>query len=224
MLIARWRNLIECLPAGVKLLAVSKGYSANSIRELADFGQRDFGESRIQEALPKIESLKDLKKLRWHFIGRLQSNKIRKVVRRFEVIHSVDSLRLAQSISRIAGEEKKLPKAMLQIKLREDPNKSGFSPENLKTFYKEIFSLPNIKFIGLMTMAPKNLDLKNRRNLFLECRDLADQLGLKDCSMGMSQDWEEALEAGATWIRVGSLLFNPCVAQNNCAQDITKND
>ena len=100
----RWRDLVRHLPAGVNLLAVSKGHSADSIRTLVDLGQRDFGESRLQEALPKLEALADQRRLlRWHFVGGLQANKVRGVVKHFEVIHSVDSKALAERISRIAG-------------------------------------------------------------------------------------------------------------------------
>ena len=112
----RWTALQAELPATARLLAVSKGHPAEAIRALAESGQRDFGESRLQEARPKQELLTDLS-LRWHFIGRLQSNKVRSVVRAFPVIHSVDSLSLAQRLSRIAGEEAQRPEVLLQVKL-----------------------------------------------------------------------------------------------------------
>ena len=96
---------------------------------------------------------------------------------------------------------------MLQVKLREDPKKFGFNSENLMNDWDEIIQLPNVDVIGLMTISPILLDLNERKTLFRECRCLADKLQLKDCSMGMSGDWEEAVEAGATWIRLGSLLF-----------------
>ncbi len=202
-----WRHLVDALPSRVNLLAVSKGKPASEIRALAELGQLDFGESRLQEALPKLHSLRDLLNLRWHFIGHLQSNKVRAVVRSFSWIHSVDSLPLAERISRISGEEGCSPQIMLQVKFRKDFNKGGFDPTLLGRLWPELRKLPNITIIGLMTMAPKNLDLLDRQNLFRDCRELANQLGLADCSMGMSQDWEQAVEAGATWVRLGSAVF-----------------
>ncbi len=214
----------KCLPASVQLLAVSKGHPASSIRALADLGQLQFGESRLQEALPKLKELSDIKSLRWHFIGRLQSNKVRVVVKSFEVIHSVDSLALAERISRISGEEKCVPEIMFQVKFREDPTKGGFSPENLIENWPSLIRLPNLKLVGLMTMAPINLGLEEKRLLFRDCRTLADQLDLSDCSMGMSNDWQEALKAGSTWLRLGSALFGARQNGVNQHTDITKSD
>ena len=195
------------LPKEVNLLAVSKGQNQDSIRELANNGQIDFGESRLQEAAPKIKSLSDSSKIRWHFVGRLQANKVRGVVKTFDVIHSVNSLTLAERISRISGEESRSLKIMFQVKLREDPSKIGFSKDELLEAWPKLIGLSNFEVVGLMTIPPICIDLKERKNLFRECRDLADSLQLKDCSMGMSRDWKEAVEAGSTWIRVGTLLF-----------------
>ncbi len=207
MLPSRWRNLTNQLPEGVQLLAVSKGQPASSIRQLVDLGQRDFGESRLQEALLKFDSLADCPELRWHFIGRLQSNKVRAVVRSFSVIHSLDSESLLMRVSRIAVEEKRNPQALLQVKFRDDPTKGGFDPIQLLEAWPNLVNLQNLNLIGLMTMAPMQLSLNEKKELFRECRTLADQLGLEHCSMGMSSDWKEAIEAGATWIRLGSMLF-----------------
>ena len=204
----RWTALQAALPATARLLAVSKGHPAAAIRELAGSGQRAFGESRLQEALPKQEQLADLA-LQWHFIGRLQSNKVRSVVRAFPVIHSVDSLPLAQRVSRIAGEEEKRPEVLLQVKLRPDANKGGFLRDELLSAWTELAALPSITVVGLMTMAPMGCDADDRRALFEECRALADQLELRECSMGMSGDWQEAAAAGSTWLRLGSVLFGP---------------
>ncbi len=215
----RWRDLVDSLPVGVHLLAVSKGHPAALIRQLAELGQQDFGESRLQEALPKLEALADLKVLRWHFIGRLQANKVRAVVRSFAVIHSVDSQPLAERISRIAAEENCCPEVLLQVKLRDDPTKGGFSLEQLKQAWPELVQLPHLKIIGLMTMAPLGLDLEQRQELFRDCRDLADQLDLSDCSMGMSGDWPVAIKAGATWLRLGSILFGARISATRSSVD-----
>ncbi|MFL0730820.1 MAG: YggS family pyridoxal phosphate-dependent enzyme [Prochlorococcus sp.] len=215
----RWRDLVDSLPVGVHLLAVSKGHPAALIRQLAELGQQDFGESRLQEALPKLEALADLKVLRWHFIGRLQANKVRAVVRSFAVIHSVDSQPLAERISRIAAEENCCPEVLLQVTLRDDPTKGGFSLEQLKQAWPELVQLPHLKIIGLMTMAPLALDLEQRQELFRDCRDLADQLDLSDCSMGMSGDWPVAIKAGATWLRLGSILFGARISATRSSVD-----
>ena len=197
----------ELLPGDVNLLAVSKGHPEESILSVFKTGHFEFGESRLQEALPKIKNLSNLNSLKWHFIGRLQSNKVRGVVKNFDVIHSVHSLELGERISRIAEQENRLPSVMFQVKLRDDPTKIGFSSEDLLDAWPKLITLSNINAIGLMTIPPLTLDLKARKRLFEECRNLADQLGLKHCSMGMSQDWREAVDAGSTWIRIGSLLF-----------------
>ena len=224
MLSSRLRQISDCLPSGVQLLAVSKGHTVSAIRSLADFGQNDFGESRLQEALPKLNELRGITNLRWHFIGRLQANKVRSVVRSFEFIHSVDSLRLAERISRISGEEKCFPKIMLQVKFRDDPLKGGFAPQQLMRDWSKLMKLPNLKIVGLMTMAPKNFNLDDRINLFSDCRALANQLHLPDCSMGMSDDWKEALQCGSTWVRLGKTLFGECINHVNSHTDITKSD
>lgn len=203
----RWRALQSQMPEGVRLLAVSKGHPAAPVRQLAELGQVDFGESRVQDALPKQEQLADLAQIRWHFIGRLQANKVRPVVRAFAVIHSVDSLALAQRIDRIAAEEGVIPEAFLQVKMRPDPAKGGWDPQALMDAWSQLQALPHVRFTGLMTMAPLGCSEEQRRALFADCRALADRLGMPECSMGMSGDWPEAAAAGATWVRVGSGLF-----------------
>ena len=195
------------IPPNVNLLAVSKGFNSQQIKTINTLGQNDFGESRFQEASEKQLILKDIKQLKWHFIGRIQSNKLRKIVQNFEYIHSVDSYEKLEKISKIASEEIKNPIIMLQVKLIEDPNKGGFDPNLLKEQWSEIKQLNNININGLMTINPKGLGSNENENLFMKCRSLADSLNLPDCSMGMSGDWEEAIRAGATWIRLGSLIF-----------------
>ncbi len=197
----------DSLPLGVSLLAVSKGHHQESIRKLYGYGQLDFGESRLQEAIPKKNDLSDLKQLRWHFVGKLQKNKVRGVIKEFDFIHSVDSLSLLERISRISQEEQKTPKIFLQVKFRDDPQKGGFVKQDLLESWPKIISLNNINLIGLMVIPPIALNSYQRQDLFCECRKFANHLILKDCSMGMSNDWQEAIECGATWIRLGSLLF-----------------
>jgi len=204
---ANYLEIKNKIPSNVNILAVSKGFKSQEIKTIQNIGQNDFGESKFLEAFEKQLILKDLKQINWHFIGRIQSNKIRKIVQNFEYIHSVDSFEKLQKISHISYEEKKNPLIMLQVKLSDDPTKGGFNPDLLIFKWREIQELKNITLKGLMTINPKGLSSKENLELFKKCRSLADSLQLSDCSMGMSGDWEEAIEAGATWLRLGSLIF-----------------
>ena len=195
------------IPSNVNILAVSKGFKSQEIKTIQNIGQNDFGESKFQEAYEKQLILKDLKQINWHFIGRMQSNKIRKIVQNFKYIHSVDSFEKLQKISNISFEEKKNPLIMLQVKLSDDHSKGGFNPEFLKLKWREIKELKNLTLTGLMTINPRGLSSKENLELFKKCRSLADTFQLPDCSMGMSGDWEEAIDAGSTWLRLGSLIF-----------------
>ena len=195
------------IPSNVNILAVSKGFVSKEIKTIHNKGQNDFGESKFQEAFEKQSMLKDLKQIKWHFIGRIQSNKIRKIVQNFTYIHSVDSFEKLQKISNISIEEKKNPLIMLQVKLSDDPTKGGFNPELLRLKWREIQELKSIRLSGLMTINPRGLSSRENLELFKKCRSLADSLQLPDCSMGMSGDWEEAVNAGSTWLRIGSLIF-----------------
>jgi pyridoxal phosphate enzyme (YggS family) len=203
----RLATLRRRLPQGCRLLAVSKGQSAEAIRRAAAAGQRSFGESRLQEAAAKQDCLADLAPLDWHFIGRLQANKARGVLGRFGTLHSVDSLALARRLARIAAEEGLAPAVFLQVKLRPDPGKTGFSEAELRRDWPEIASLAPLRPVGLMTIAPLGLGEAERLALFRQCSALAGELGLAELSMGMSGDWPEAAAAGSTWVRLGTTLF-----------------
>lgn len=204
---ARLESLRQELPPGCRLLAVSKGQPVVAMRAAVAAGQRSFGESRLQEASAKQEQLADLEPLDWHFIGRLQANKARGVVRRFATIHSLDSLPLARRLARIAAEEQRAPAVLFQVKLRPDPSKTGFSAEELRSSWPELAALAPLRPVGLMTIAPLGLLPDERRALFRECATLAGELGLAELSMGMSGDWREAAACGSTWVRIGSALF-----------------
>ena len=195
------------IPSNVNILAVSKGFKSQEIKTIQNIGQNDFGESKFQEDFEKQLILKDLKQIKWHFIWRIQSNKIKKIVQNFKYIHSVDSFEKLQKISRISYEDKKNPFIMLQVKLSDDPSKGGFKPEFLISKWREMQELENITLKGLMTINPRGLSSKENSELFKKCRSLADTLQLFDCSMGMSGDWEEAIDAGSTWVRLGSIIF-----------------
>ncbi|MDC3170894.1 YggS family pyridoxal phosphate-dependent enzyme [Prochlorococcus sp. AH-716-E13] len=207
MEILNYLQIKKQLPLNVNLLAVSKGFSSQEIKIINNLGQNDFGESRFQEAIEKQLFLDDFKYIKWHFIGRLQTNKIRKIVQNFEYIHSVDSYEKLSKISNVSFEEKKNPIVMLQVKLSDDPNKGGFNPKVLLEKWDQIKEFKSIKIKGLMTINPKGLSSAENIKLFKKCRHLADLLKLNDCSMGMSGDWEEAIEAGSTWLRLGSVIF-----------------
>lgn len=206
------------LPPGVTLLAVSKGQPPEAIEQAYAAGQRRFGESRLQEAEPKIRALRQrCPELEWHFIGQLQANKVRPVVKAFAWIHSLDRLSLARRLDRIAGEEGRCPQVLLQVKLRPDPGKVGFSPEQLTSRLPTLAHLSHLKLRGLMTMAPLGLDLDQLHHLFSDCRQLAHQLRVhlpsamardfNQLSMGMSRDWPQAVAAGSTLVRIGNAIF-----------------
>jgi pyridoxal phosphate enzyme (YggS family) len=203
----RLAELRRRLPARTRLLAVSKGQPAEMVRQAVALGQISFGESRLQEAVAKQETLADLPGIDWHFIGRLQANKARGVLRRFGTIHSVDSLALAERLRRIAAEEGHAPAVLFQVKLRPDPAKTGFSSDELLRAWPRLQDLEPLRPVGLMTIAPMGLEPAERRALFGECDALASRLGLQERSMGMSGDWEEAVAAGSTWVRLGTWLF-----------------
>ena len=207
MEISNYLQIKKQLPSNVNLLAVSKGFSTQEIQIINNQGQNDFGESRFQEAIEKQILLEDFKNIKWHFIGRIQTNKIRKIVQNFEYIHSVDSYEKLLKISNVSFEEKRNPIIMLQVKLSDDPAKGGFNPEELLEKWDRIKKFQSIKIKGLMTINPKGLSSNENIKLFKKCRYLADSLTLQDCSMGMSGDWVEAIEAGSTWLRLGSIIF-----------------
>tara|TARA_B100000609_G_scaffold52685_1_gene41110 strand:+ start:150 stop:776 length:627 start_codon:yes stop_codon:yes gene_type:complete len=196
----------KILPKGVKLLAVSKGFQSSDIEYIQSLGQFDFGESKVQEAILKPVFQMD-NNLNWHFIGRIQTNKIRKIVENFDFIHSVDSYKKLLKISQVAFELQKKPKVFIQIKLAHDPQKAGLLYSELIANWDKIKQVKGVPIIGLMTINPKGLNSDQNLELFNKCRLIANKLELPHCSMGMSNDWEEAIKAGATWIRLGSLIF-----------------
>jgi PLP dependent protein len=206
-LAARLAAITAALPPATRLLAVSKGQPAEAIRAAVALGLRSFGESRLQEAQAKQQLLADLAPLDWHFIGRLQANKVRPVLRAFGTIHSIDSLELAQRVGRIAAEEGLRPRLLFQVKFREDPGKGGFAPQQLRELWPQLAQLGPAQPVGLMTITPLGLEPAETAAVFAECAALADALGLPERSMGMSGDWQLAAAAGSTWVRLGTALF-----------------
>jgi pyridoxal phosphate enzyme (YggS family) len=210
----RFAAVRSALPPTCQLLAVSKGHGEQRIREAVALGQRSFGESRLRDAQAKQEALADLPPLDWHFIGRLQANKARGVLRHFGTLHSLDSLPLAERLQRIAREEGVSPVVFAQVKLRPDPGKTGFEADALREAWPRLVELAPLRLRGLMTLCPMGLEPAERLALFQECAALARELQLPELSMGMSGDWREAVEAGSTWIRLGSGLLGERPAAN----------
>jgi len=203
------------LPASVKLIAVTKQVPALAMREAYNAGVRDFGESRIQEAASKQEQLQDLPDITWHLIGTLQSNKAKKALEQFQWIHSVDSLKLAQRLDRLAQQVSCQPQVCLQVKLLSDPNKSGWSVPELLNDLPELNQCSNLQIQGLMTIPPFGLNDSEILSVFERTRELADKIKqqnwshiqMQQLSMGMSEDYKLAVQAGATMVRLGRILF-----------------
>ncbi len=199
----------------VKLIAVSKYVGAQSVKEAFASGVTEFGESKIADALEKQQSLADScgTQINWHFIGHLQTNKVKKAVGRFSLIHSVDSLKLAQEIAKTAELLGIVQPVLLQVKILNDPSKSGFSPDELRECFPTIAALNGITVNGLMTITPLSCDPCVWSSCFDGLRLLRDDLRatfgveLKELSMGMSQDWKEAVNCGATMVRLGQAIF-----------------
>ncbi len=190
-------------PGGVTIIAVTKGFGPEAARSVAAAGVKNIGENRVQEALPKIAQLQDLP-LTWHMIGHLQTNKVNSVLEHFDMIHSVDSLHLAEAIS--ARAQTRVP-IFIEVNVAEEATKSGFAPIDLPAAFERIRSLPRLDVRGLMTVAPPAPDPNDVRPVFRRLRAEADHLGLADLSMGMSDDFEVAVEEGATHVRLGRALF-----------------
>jgi pyridoxal phosphate enzyme (YggS family) len=197
----------------VTLMAVSKSHPPETVRLAADCGQVLFGENKVQEAKAKIPLCPG--RLRWHFIGHLQSNKVRDAVHLFQMIEGVDSLALAREINRRADEAGKTVPVLLEVNLAGEASKFGYKPEQLLAELMEINALPRIEVHGLMTVPPWSPDAEDSRGHFRRLRELKAKceeiLGapLPHLSMGMSGDFEVAIEEGATIVRIGTALFGP---------------
>lgn len=200
-------------PAGITLLAVSKGMPPQVVREAAGAGLALFGENKVQEAKAKIPLCPG--SLRWHMIGHLQSNKCRDAVHLFEMIHSVDSVPLAQELQKWVEREAKTIPVLLEVNLAGESAKFGFRPEAVLPALLEINALPRVEVQGLMTLGPWTPDPEKVRPIFRQLRELKSrceqELGapLPHLSMGMSGDFEVAVEEGATILRLGTALFGP---------------
>lgn len=209
-----------CLRAGrrpedVKLVAVSKTVAPERIRQAFGAGLRDFGENRIQEAEAKRPALADLD-VTWHLVGHLQTNKAKPARELFQWIHSVDSLRLAERLDKVATPGGRLP-ILLEVNLGEEPSKFGVRAEEVVELAEKVGRLPSVELRGLMVIPPFFEDPNQARPFFRRLRELAASIAsrnlpgvsMQELSMGMSHDFEEAIEEGATIVRIGTAIFGP---------------
>lgn len=204
-------------PDSVRILAVSKLQSLEKIKDLYFQGQRSFGENYVQEVLKKQEALKEHSDLEWHFIGHLQSKKLNSIIGRFNLIHSLDSLELAQKISDKSLQSSIKQSVLIQVNLAGEASKEGLSESRLRESWENFISLEGLEIVGLMTMPPWTESPESSRIYFRGLRHLLEDLsartpdkkkqGLRELSMGTSQDFQVAIEEGATWIRLGSKIF-----------------
>ncbi|OBQ54850.1 YggS family pyridoxal phosphate-dependent enzyme [Halodesulfovibrio spirochaetisodalis] len=209
-------------PEEVKLIAVSKRHPAESVRILNNHGQLDFGENYVQEALAKQEELAE-HTINWHFIGHLQSKKAKDVAGKFALIHSIDRLSLAQKLQKrmemlpVSGldGERKVQDILLQVNIGDEAQKSGVDKDGLFELAEQIMALPQLRICGLMGMPPASCVAEEARPFFSNLRMLRDELAtrlgmpLKHLSMGMTQDYVQAIEEGATFVRIGTEIFGP---------------
>ncbi len=205
----------EIAPCKPRIIAVTKYFDEEAMIAAYDAGLRDFGESRVIEASEKIHNLPEevRKNSVFHFIGHLQTNKVKQAVKEFEYIHSVDSLKLAQCINGHASEIEKVQKILIQINNANEIQKFGFSKQEVFEYFEQIQKLDHLEIVGVMNMAPLGISENEIGNLFSEIVQIKDELermfncNLKEISMGMSQDYKIAAQKGATMLRIGRKLF-----------------
>lgn len=209
---------IACERAGrktddVTLIAVSKTKPVEMLQEIYDCGCRDFGENKVQEIMDKYEKLPN--DIRWHMIGHLQTNKVKYIVDKVYMIHSVDSIKLAKEISKEAVKKNVTVKVLLEVNVAKEETKFGLLTEEVLDFYKEVIDLPGLKVCGLMTIAPYVENSEENRQHFVNLKQLmvdiesekTDNISVGELSMGMTGDYEVAIEEGATYVRVGTGIF-----------------
>ena len=192
-------------PEDVTLVAVSKTIEPERLEAALGAGQTLFGESRVQEAKAKIPLVSG--RAHWHMIGHLQTNKVRDAVALFEVIHSVESVKLATELNKWAEHAGKTQVIFLEVNVSGEGSKFGLKPEDLESTLTEINKLPRLEVQGLMTIAPVAEEVEKARPYFRRLRELRDALNLRELSMGMTHDFEVAIEEGATLVRIGAAIF-----------------
>ena len=197
----------------VTLIAVSKTKPVEMLQEIYDYGCRDFGENKVQEIMDKYDKLPN--DIRWHMIGHLQTNKVKYIVDKVYMIHSVDSIKLAKEISKEAVKKNVTVKVLLEVNVAKEETKFGLLTEEVPDFYKEVIDLPGLKVCGLMTIAPYVENSEENRQHFVKLKQLmvdiesekTDNISVGELSMGMTGDYEVAIEEGATYVRVGTGIF-----------------
>ncbi|HYQ82028.1 MAG TPA: YggS family pyridoxal phosphate-dependent enzyme [Anaeromyxobacteraceae bacterium] len=200
----RLARVRAAVPPGVTLLAVSKAQPAQAVREAYAAGQRHFGENYVQEWREKAEALADLPDLAWHFVGSLQTNKVKYLVGRVALVHTVDRLELAREISRRSAQRGAVTAVLLEVNVAGEASKAGCAPAEVPALAAAVQALPGLELRGLMCIPPAEGD---PRPHFSALRALRDRLGLAELSMGMSGDYPAAIEEGATIVRVGTAIF-----------------
>ncbi len=202
------KSFLTTIPSDVTIIAATKYIDSNEMRELYKSEVTNFGENRVDSFLSKYIELKDLEDIKWHFIGHLQRNKARDVINKIDYLHSLDSLELAK----IINEKRETPlKTFIEVSINLEENKNGVPYYELKDFIKEVLKYPKIELVGLMMMAFKNTD--EAYNEFIKLTNLRDEIEkelnikIPYLSMGMSDDYLEAIKAGATHIRLGRILY-----------------
>lgn len=209
----------------VTIVGVTKTHGPDAVQAAWDAGIQDVGENRVQEALPKMDATSV--PVRWHLIGHLQRNKVKPILPLVSVIHSIDSLRLAEEIDQHAAKANKKVPVLMQVNASEESSKFGVAVGASVHLAEQIDSMENVQLIGLMTMAPLEGGDEAARRTFLRTREIFEEMkwhkiggtGLKHLSMGMSNDFETAIEEGATMIRVGTLLFGGKVADEEMSEE-----
>jgi PLP dependent protein len=188
-----------------KIIAVSKTFPMSNILPLINHGHKDFGENKVQEAMKKWTSIKqDFTDIKLHMVGKLQTNKVKYLLPLFDYIHSLDNLKLAEKISSEEKKTKKKVKIFIQVNIGNEPQKAGIAPENLKNFLLKCTKELNLNIIGLMCLPPNS---DNSSIYFNKMNQLLKQTKLSELSMGMSNDYLDAVEQNATFIRIGSKIF-----------------
>lgn len=203
-LAARLARVRAGIPPGVKLVAVSKSQPPEAIREAYAAGQRAFGENYVQEWREKAEALRDLGELEWHFVGGLQTNKVKYLAGRVALVHTVDREELGQEISRRFERKEATAQVLVEVNVGREAAKAGCDPDRVPDLVRSLRLLPRLSVEGLMCIPPEGLD---PRPFFGALRELARGLGLRELSMGMSSDYPVAIECGATIVRVGTAIF-----------------
>lgn len=209
------KALLSELPPGVELVAAAKARTPEEVLRAAQAGIRIVGENYVQEALTAFRLVG--RRVKWHFIGHLQTNKVKKAVEIFDVIETVDSVRLAREIDKRCGQKQRVMSVLIEINSGREPQKFGILPEEAEDFIREISTLPHLKIQGLMTMGPFAGDPEEARPYFVETKRLFDRLKkrkppgveMKYLSMGMTNSYNVAIEEGANLVRIGTRIFGP---------------